>query len=155
MPQISSLSIVILRHSGQRCWCFFNGEFDVLIFASPRRGIILPFISTMSQYSADLSGHGANAITPRSNLKAKLGEDFHRHKCLHWARFMENCVIFMSEAGWTAQLWIHCVSKVVMARQQRNSSKNSFELYPDLRHRLTDVSAKRRDLPVVACPIVM
>jgi hypothetical protein len=98
----------------------------------------------VSQPYADLSGQdGANAITSESNVNAKLGEDSRSDKCLHWARFMENCVIFMSEAGSTAQPWIHCVSKVVMARQQRNSSENSFELYPDLRHRLTDVSAKR------------
>ena len=32
----------------------------------------------VSQYGADLSGHSANAITPKSNVNAKAGEDFHK-----------------------------------------------------------------------------
>jgi hypothetical protein len=70
--------------------------------------------------SADLGGQdGASAITQESNVNAKLGEDSHSDKCLDWARFLGNCVIFTSEAGWTAQPWIHCVSKVVMSAQER------------------------------------
>jgi hypothetical protein len=62
--------------------------------------------------SGDLGGEdGAIATTQESNVNAKLGEDSHSDKCLDWARFLGNCVIFTSEAGWTAQPWIHCVSK--------------------------------------------
>ena len=54
--------------------------------------------------SADLGGQdGASAITQESNVNAKLGEDSHSDKCLDWARFLGNCVIFTSEAGWTAR----------------------------------------------------
>jgi hypothetical protein len=83
MPQTSSVSIVISRHSGQRCRCIFGGELDVSFFESSHSGIILSFISTMSlNGSADLGGQeGASAITQESNVNAKPRKNFHRDKC--------------------------------------------------------------------------
>jgi hypothetical protein len=84
MPQTSSVSIVISRHSGQLCRCFFGGELDVSIFETSQSGIILAFISTMSLNDSAERGDqdGASAITQESNVNAKLGEKFHSDKCL-------------------------------------------------------------------------
>ena len=77
MPQTSSVSIVICRHSGQLCRCFFGRELDVSILETSQSGIILAFISTVSlNDSADLDGEdGASAITQESNVNAKLRKD--------------------------------------------------------------------------------
>jgi hypothetical protein len=78
MPQTSSVSIVISRHSGQLCRCFFTGELDVSIFETSQRGTIFAFISTMSLNDSGNLGvqDGASAITQESNVNAKLERNF-------------------------------------------------------------------------------
>ena len=101
MPQTSSVSIVILRHSGQLCRCIFGGEQDVLISEMSQSGIILAFISTMSlNRSADLTGQdGANAITVESNVNAKAGGNSYSDKCLDCGGFQEKFAISTTVTG--------------------------------------------------------
>jgi hypothetical protein len=131
MPQASSLSTVILRHSGQRCWCFFAAEYDVLIFASPLSGIILAFISTMSlDRRADLSDLDRTAAREQRECQARRG--FSQRQMLGLGyNFGIVRDLIRGTRDRERNLWLHCVFEVVMPwilETGQKSGKNDIQI---------------------------